>query len=134
VMDKELGPVRKVYQGEVIEEKTPFQAGTELGEAVAKLKQAFTDINKGYRQGLESERPKLKVFTWGKLEDGSTIQIIIAEDFDKAKAIFQKKIDDIHSNNPGSWGDGFYRKLFQTEPTIEEADGWQMEFTDQSDF
>jgi hypothetical protein len=37
-------------EGEVITEKTPEQAGRELGEAWAKLKQTVNDLSKGFKQ------------------------------------------------------------------------------------
>jgi hypothetical protein len=49
-MSNEIQPAHKAIEGEIITEKTPEQAGRELGEAWAKLKQTVNDLSKGFKQ------------------------------------------------------------------------------------
>lgn len=49
-MSNEIEPTRKTVEGEVITEKTPEQAGRELGVALANLSKGLKAIGEGFKR------------------------------------------------------------------------------------
>jgi hypothetical protein len=92
-MSSEIQPTRKAIEGEIITEKTPEQAGRELGEAWAKLKQTVTDLSKGFKQ-VSGKPPivledKLTEVWAGKSYGELELTLESFEDYRKEKEFFE---------------------------------------------